>query len=65
MGFCGLTAISGLVPALGNLLLLSLMLSAAGLLAPLQIQLLIDQAIPQSDLDLAVLVDKNWMDRPD
>ena len=48
--------ISGLVPALGNLLLLSLMLSAAGLFAPLQIQLLIDQAIPQSDLDLAVLV---------
>ncbi len=51
-----LGAVSGLVPALGNVLLLSLMLSAAGLLAPLQMQLLIDQAIPQVDLDLAILV---------
>ena len=51
-----LGAISGLVPALGSLLLLSLVLSAAGLLAPLQLQLLIDQAVPQSDGDLLLLI---------
>lgn len=51
-----LGAFSGLVPALGSVLLLSLVLSAAGLLAPLQLQLLIDQAVPQSDYDLLLLI---------
>lgn len=51
-----LGVISGLMPALLGTLLLSLALSAAGLLAPLQIQLLIDQALPQSDLDLVLLI---------
>lgn len=49
-------AISGLFPALGNVLLLSLILNAAGLLAPLQLQLIIDEAVPQQDMDLAILV---------
>lgn len=38
------------------MLLLSLVLSAAGLLAPLQTQLLIDQAITQTDIDLVFLI---------
>jgi ATP-binding cassette, subfamily B, bacterial CvaB/MchF/RaxB len=51
-----LGAISGLTSSLGSILLLSFVLSAAALLAPLQTQLIIDQAVTQTDFDLLFLI---------
>ena len=50
------SSLSGLGPALLNILLLSFIIQAVSLLLPLQTQLLVDQAIARNDIDFSFMI---------